>query len=305
MKQRAKRVVGLALAASRRLIPLTARRRVVARLGRRGTLPYANWLSLELVRDFTERDPAAGHRFLWTHHLAYADTYSVSRRFGPEQINPSRHLLFEDLHQCLVDHGIRPEEDIRSVFEAGCSLGYLLRHLEIGTFRSASTLEGIDIDRRAIEQGSAYLSAIGSNVRLKTADLAELDAVLAGRTVDVILCAGVLMYLPEDDAREIVRSILRHTTVVAAFAGLAHPVQDNSTLRTSTVRERDATFIHDIDGMVRDAGGHVERRRWEGPRQVDGNTIYFVFASPEFAGLNPREGPPVTSLLAPVGEPGE
>ena len=289
MKQLARRGIGLALAASRRLIPLNARRHLVAWVGRHGSVPYADWLALELVRDFADRDPAAGHRFLWTHHLAYADTYSVERRFGAEQINPSRHLLFEDLHQFLVERGIRPEEDIRSVFEVGCSLGYLLRHLEIGTFRSASTLEGIDIDRRAIEQGSAYLSAIGSNVRLRTADMAELEAVLAGRTMDVVLCAGVLMYLPEADAREVVRSILRHTTVVAAFAGLAHPVQDNATLRTSTIRERDATFIHDIYGMVRDAGGQIESRRWEGPREVDGNTIYFVFATPGIAGVNPRD----------------
>ncbi len=96
----------------------------------------------------------------------------------------------------------------------------------------------------------------------------------------MILCAGTLLYLPEDDARGLVRSILHHTGVVAAFAGLAHPDRDNAVLTSSAKRDRDATFIHDIDGMVRDAGGRVVWRRWEGPRIVDGNTIYFVFARP-------------------------
>lgn len=96
----------------------------------------------------------------------------------------------------------------------------------------------------------------------------------------MILCAGTLLYLPEDDARGLVRSILHHTGVVAAFAGLAHPDRDNAVLTSSAKRDRDATFIHDIDGMVRDAGGRVVWRRWEGPRIVDANTIYFVFARP-------------------------
>ena len=280
MKQVAKQTLRLAIAVPRRLIPLTARRDIVAWVGRHESVPYRDWLSIELLRDFAERDPSACHRFLWAHHLAYAETYRVEQRFGAERINQTRHLLFRDLHKFLLEQGIDPEGDIRSVFEVGCSLGYLLRHLETGMFRFATTLEGIDIDRYAIEQGSTYLAAIGSKVKLTTADLGEIEAVLAGRTMDVILCAGVLLYLPEDDAREIVRSILRHTRVVAAFAGLAHPELDNSSLASSTIRERDATFIHDIDSMVRDAGGQVAWRRWEGPNVVDGNTIYFVFARP-------------------------
>ena len=291
VKHVVRRIVGLALAVSSRLFPLMARRQIVAWLGR-NQVPYGDWLSIELLRDFADRDPAACHRFLWAHHLAYAQTYSVEQRFGPERVNQSRHLLFDELHRFLVAHGIRPERDVDSVLEVGCSLGYLLRHLELGLFRSARTLEGIDIDRRAIEQGSQHLQSIGSRVRLSVADMSELDEVLRGRTVDVILCAGVLLYLPEEGAREVVRSLLRHTRVVAVFSGLAHPVQDNSTLASSTIRRRDATFIHDIDGMVRDAGGQVAWRRWDGPRVIEGNTIYFVFASPGISGLTARDGSP-------------
>ena len=189
-------------------------------------------------------------------------------------------MLFDDLRAYLTEAGVVPEADIRSVFEVGCSLGYLLRHLETGLFSGATTLEGIDIDRYAIEQGSTHLAAIGSKVRLEAADMGDLDSILAGRTFDVILCAGTLLYLPERDARAVIHSILEHTGVVAVLAGLAHPDRDNSTLTESTLRARDATFIHDLDGMVREADGRVVRRRWEGARMVDGNTLYFVFASP-------------------------
>ncbi len=267
-----------AMATARRVIPLRARLSIVAWLGRHAWAPKRGRLSIELLRDFAERDPTACHRFLWANHLAYAETYEVAGRFGAERINETRHLLFEDLGRYLTGIGVDPETDIGSVFEVGCSLGYLLRHLETGLFQGATTLEGIDIDRYAIEQGSTHLAAIGSKVHLTTADMGELDAILAGRTIDVILCAGTLLYLPEDEARAVVRSIVEHAGVVAVFAGLAHPDQDNSSLAASTVRERDATFTHDLDGMVRDGGGQVVWRRWEGPRVVDGNTVYFVFA---------------------------
>jgi hypothetical protein len=280
MRRVARQLALLGLGGLRRLIPLAARRSMVVWLARHGSVPYRDRLVFELVRDYAQRDPSGCHRFLWAHHLAYAASYSVEQRFGAEHINETRHLLFADLRRVLIERGIEPETDVRSVFEVGASLGYLLRHLETGLFRSA-TLEGIDIDRQAIEQGSAHLSAMGSKVQLRVADTLQLETVLGSRKADVFLCAGVLLYLADADARELVRSILGHTSMLAAFAGLAHPVQDNASLASSAVRERDATRIHNIDAMVREAGGDVVWRRWEGPRVVDGNTIYFVFASPE------------------------
>lgn len=280
MKRVAKQGLRRAIPLLRRVTPVSVRRGIVAELGRRAWVPYRSWLSIELLRDLAERDPNACHRFLWTHHLAYAETYEADLRFGEDRINKTRHLLFDDLRHFLVQEGIDPERDIRSVFEVGCSLGYLLRHLETGLFGSATILEGIDIDRRAIEEGASYLASIGSKVEVTAADMCELERVLEGRTMDVILCAGVLLYLREEDAREVVRSILRHAGVIAAFAGLAHPAQDNAGLANSAIRERDGTFIHNIDAMVNETGGQVAWRRWEGPRLIDGNTIYFVFARP-------------------------
>ncbi|HEX5824281.1 MAG TPA: class I SAM-dependent methyltransferase [Candidatus Limnocylindrales bacterium] len=280
MKTLAKRVLRGGSTFFRRLIPLRGRRRIVAWLGRHAWIPYRDVVSIELLRDFAEREPNEAHRFLWAHHLAYAESYEVERRFGADRINETRHMLFADLRAYLMDQGVDPAVDIRSVFEVGCSLGYLLRHLETTMFTSATSIEGVDIDRYAIEQGSAHLGVLGSKVNLRTFDIADLETALSGRTVDVILCLGVLLYLPQADAHEVVRAILRHTGVVAAFAGLAHPTRDNATLHASVIRDRDATFIHDIDEMVNDGGGSVAWRRWEGPRLVDGNTVYFVFARP-------------------------
>ena len=55
---------------------------------------------------------------------------------------------------------------------------------------------------------------------------------------------------------------------------------DNAALAQSDVRATDRTFVHNLDRMVELAGGKVVGRRWEGDRQVDGQTIYFVFALP-------------------------
>jgi len=279
----AKRGLRGAVGLIRLVLPLPVRRRIVTSFGRRAGVPYRHALTRELLRDLAEADPSAWHRFLWTNHLDYAESYDVRQRFGPEGIVPSRRMFFEDLRDYLIGTGIEPERDVASAFEVGCSLGYLLRYLETGLFRSATTLEGIDIDREAVAQGAAYLASIGSRVRVAAADMSGLSSVLGGRTIDVVLCAGVLMYLPEDAARSVVASILQHTSIVAAFAGLAHPSVDNASLAASQVRESDGSFIHNIDAMVQQSGGKVAWRRWEGPLDVDGNTIYFVFAVPEAA----------------------
>ena len=246
-------------------------------IGRQSGLPGRSWWVRELLLDFAERDPNGYHRFLWGNHFCYAETYEVALRFGAGQIHATRRLLFEDLEGCLTHLGISPGE-MHSVFEIGSSLGYNLRFLETGLFPAATILEGCDIDAYAVERGNQYLQSVGSRVHVHVADMTALDRLLAGRRFDVTLCAGVLMYLEPDEAQRVVASVLRHTSVVAAFAGLADPDRDNATLATSGIRSRDRTFIHDIDGMVARAGGRVVRRRWEGPRLVDGNTVYFVFA---------------------------
>ena len=266
----AKRVVRAAL-------PLGVRKALARFLGTQERLPGRHWWAHELLRDLAERDPNEYHRFLWAHHLGYAETYEVALRFGRDRIHPTRKLLFGDLVDCLGQSGVKPES-IDSVFEVGCSLGYNLQYLETDVFPRASVLHGCDIDEYAIDRGSAHLGSTGSRVHVFRADMKSLGRRLAGSTYDITLCAGVLMYLEREDAEQVVADVLHHTNIVAAFAGLADPVQDNATLEDSRVRARDGTFIHDIDGMVTRAGGTVIRRRYEGPRMLDGNTVYFVFA---------------------------
>lgn len=265
--------------AARAIVPLAVRKHMVLAARAMSRRREGFWWTFELLRDWAERDPNAFHRFLWAHHLAYAETYDVATRFGKDQIHPTRRMLFEDLRAWLEVRGAGVET-IESVFEVGCSLGYLLRHLETGLFRKAEQLEGIDIDALAIAEGSAHLAAIESRVRIVTCDMGQLENHLGARRFDLTLCAGVLMYLRQPEAAEVVRTILRHTNQVAAFAGLAHPDADNAALEASSLRDRDGTWIHNIDRMVAEAGGRVAWRRWEGPRQVDGNTIYFVLAEP-------------------------
>jgi SAM-dependent methyltransferase len=264
----------------RSAVPLWARRHLAILVGRQRWLGPRYWWAFELLRDYAERDPDGFHRFLWANHLAYAESYEVERRFGQDNLHPTRRSLFDEMERELRRHGLEPSKDVKSAFEVGCSLGYLLRHLETGLFASAGTLEGNDIDGYAIEAGSRKLQALGSKVRLHHADMADLSGLFGGRQFDVMIAAGVLMYLREPAAAEVVRVMLQHTSRLAVFAGLAHPEADNRNLEASALRHRDGTWIHNIDAMVERGGGSVVARRWGGSEVVDGNTIYFVLAEP-------------------------
>lgn len=274
MKDLAKHII-------RSVVPLPVRKSMAVWIGRQGWINEhrRSWWSVELVRDLSERDINSYHKFLWKHHLSYAATYEPEQRFGSEKMNASRKAFFRDLTSLLKDMKIRPGTDINSVFEVGCSLGYQLRHLETDLFTGAEVLEGIDIDEYAVRSGMEHLGAEGSRVTLKCADMENIKEALGGRTFDVIICSGVLMYLNEEKASLVVKELLRHTARVLALAGLAHTDTDNSLLAGSTVRGCDRSFIHNVDAMVEKGGGKVLSRRWEGGRIVDGNTIYFVFAS--------------------------
>jgi SAM-dependent methyltransferase len=236
------------------------------------------WWSRELVSDLALTEVNAYHKFLWTNHLAYARTYEVGLRFGFENFNETRKMFLTMLEETLRDRGLDPGADVGSAFDVGCSLGYTLRYLETDVFPEAARLGGMDIDAHAIDAGRTHLEQQSSKIRLTCGDMEALDEVLGGEACDVILCLGTLMYLREDEAARVVRSILHHTEVLAGFAGLAHPEIDNSRLDRSAVRPDDRSFIHNLDRMIVQAGGTIVRRRWDGPRVVDGNTVYFVFA---------------------------
>ena len=48
------------------------------------------WWTRELLRDFAEDDRSGYHRFLWSHHLAYAASYEIEARYGDENMKESQ-----------------------------------------------------------------------------------------------------------------------------------------------------------------------------------------------------------------------
>jgi 2-polyprenyl-3-methyl-5-hydroxy-6-metoxy-1,4-benzoquinol methylase len=263
------------------VVPLDTRKGLALLAGKLGWLPACHSITIPLVRDWASKDADAFHRFLWSHHIGYARDYEGVHDFGAENLRPTRKLLFEALRECLLLQGRDALERVETVFEVGCSGGYLLRFMETELFPSAVTLEGVDIDRQAIENGKTYLRAHSSKVRLINADTADLERVMDGRKYDVIVCAGVLMYHTERAAASIVRLMLNHCKGLVAISGPAHAIFDNAELEHSDPRRSDGAFIHNFDSMVQNAGGSIVYRRWEGARTFDGNTVYFVFCRPK------------------------
>jgi SAM-dependent methyltransferase len=265
-----------------RTLPLGVRKRLAIWINRSSWLPPGDrgYWATQLLTDFAERQVNEYHKFLWTHHLAYAETYEVALRFGYDKLNASRKALFAELALRLREAGVGPPDTIHSVFEVGCSLGYLLRYIETDVFVAATELEGVDIDAQAIASGTAHLQALGSKVALHHGDMESIDSLLGRRKFDIVLGSGVLLYLTESAAQRLVGRLLEHTGKLLVITALAHPSVDNRELAASEPRVSDGTWIHNVDRMVRVNGGRVVARRWEGSRMLDGNTIYFVYAAP-------------------------
>lgn len=261
-------------------LPLGLRKRMALWMKRQAWIPERGWRAARLLGDLARSDPDAYHRFLWSHHLAYAESYEPGQRFGAANLRPERRLLFEDLRSFLRGQGVTPESDIRSVLEVGCSLGHLLHYMETSVFPGAARLEGFDIDRQAIEAGNAWLRTQGSRVRLQSADMVSIDSALEPqRRYDVVVCAGVLMYLREEPATEVLAAMLRRAERLVVLSGLSHPEHDNSRLAHSVPRDTDGAFRHNFDAMAARAGARVLFRRWSAAAPRGWNPPYFVFCS--------------------------
>src|SRR5437764_768944 len=98
----------------RGFVPLTMRKCAASWIGRQSWLPERHSRSVALIRDLAERDPEEYHRFLWTHHLGYAESYEPELRFGRCNLRPERQLLLRDVRSYLGD-----AHDVRSVLEVG------------------------------------------------------------------------------------------------------------------------------------------------------------------------------------------
>ena len=265
-----------------RFVPLPLRKFLARWINTRHWISAGNraYWATELLTDLAERDVNEYHKFLWANHLAYAETYEVELRFGYENFNETRKQLFAEWPAIIRSTDIGSCQNVGSVLEIGCSLGYLLRYMETDLFPDATRLDGIDIDAYAIARGRQYLAAADSRVELFQGDMESMDSVLGDRQYDVVLGSGVLLYLDAASASRLVAQMLRRTRRLLTITALADPDTDNAHLEQSVTRARDGTWVHNVDKMIVDAGGRIVARRWEGGRIVDGNTIYFLHAVP-------------------------
>ncbi len=238
---------------------MSARRTLVTWAGQR-RLPGGLEFAMGMLDEVRRTDPVEFHRFLWSNHLAYAKTYEPPMRFGASNINPTRHILFSRIVAHLRSRGLDPEQDVRSVFEVGCSMGYLLRHLEEEVFPSATILHGLDIDVYAVQAGAAHLSSLQSRVKLFAADMEAAEHVMGGNVYDLVLCCGVLMYVNENIAQKVLRAMFSHADCLVGLICLAPP----DPLGQLQMRASDGAFIHDMDKLIRVAGGAVLFSEWIG-----------------------------------------
>jgi SAM-dependent methyltransferase len=266
----------------RLFLPLETRKRSAVWIDGQSWIPNNHSMSNRIIRDWFEKDPKAFHSFLWSNHLSYAKNYESVHAFGGQHLNLCRRMLFQDLKDFLdSQNGSLPRNfDIKSIFELGCSSGYLLRHFEETLFPRASIIEGMDIDEYAVEKGRKYLREHGSKIKLIHGDIAHLSDVMGNSKYDLILCAGVLAYLDENTASHVVQEMLSHSSGIVVIKEFAHPIIDNAELLHSEHRESDGALIHNVDSMIKKAGGIILHRRWYGAKLFDNQTHYSVFCRP-------------------------
>ena len=113
------------------------------------------------------------------------------------------------------------------------------------------------------------------------------------------------MYLDEQAAASVVKSMLSHSKVLVAIACLAHPTIDNSKLERSEPRKLDGALMHNIDAMVQKVGGTIVHRRWEGARTFDGQRIYFIFCSPRTSLIDSQQPVSTENREQHFGQDGE
>jgi len=236
--------------------------------------------TMGMLDDLRCSDPDGLHRFLWSNHLAYAASYEVKERFGVSKLNPSRRVLFADMVAHLRSRGLDPRINIRSAFDVGCSMGYLLRHLEVDVCPAAEILHGIDIDAYAVEAGMVHLRCLQSKVKLFAADMSDTERIMGGRTYDLMLCCGVLMYVSEAAAYQVVRTMLSRANYLVGIICLAAEQKSGAHSRQSVVRSADGAFTHDVDRMIRRAGGRVVSSKWIGTDVSRSSPSYAILAEP-------------------------
>lgn len=261
------------------MLPLNARKALVIRLERR-KFRWSPDFSIGILGDLRRRDPETLHRFLWSNHLAYAARYEIENKFAPHQISPTRHILCRRIQEYYKARALDAQEQIGSVFDVGCSLGYLLRHLEVNVLPSASTLSGIDIDRYAVGTGMAYLESVQSKVRLFEADLTKAGDLLQRHPYDLVLCCGVLMYVNEDTAKGALQAIFSHCRRLVGLICLAPDGRRRAGAATEP-RASDGAYVHDMHRIIRETGGTLISSTWIDSATSGSSASHVILAEPK------------------------
>jgi hypothetical protein len=167
-------------------------------------------------------------------------------------------------------------------------MGYLLRHLEVEVCPSVEILHGLDIDAYAVEAGMAHLRCLQSKVRLFAADMTDTERVMGGLTYDLVLCCGVLMYVNEAAAYQVVRTMLSRANYLVGIICLAAEHNTSTRSRQSLARPADGAFAHDVDRMIRRAGGKIVSSKWIGTDVSRSSPSYAILAEPARHGKHGR-----------------
>jgi len=260
-------------------VPIDLRKRIARWLFKHDCFPGLSWLSLELLADFRRNNFSEYHKFLWKNHLFYAETFNADERFGPENQREASRKFFELLPKQLLSLQISPNQ-VSSVLEVGCSLGFQLRFMETEMFPGAKKFLGIDIDETAIAEGRKALASQGSLIELMVGDIQHQCDIIGTRKFDVVICTGALMYLDEQAATACIAEMLKHAKYILGVSGLAHLGVPNCQLEHSVLRKWDHSLIHNLEKMVLAGGGRVLGVGWEVDEIVDERTNYFVFSPP-------------------------
>jgi hypothetical protein len=159
-------------------------------------------------------------------------------------------------------------------------MGYLLRHLEVEVCPSAEILHGLDIDTYAIETGMQHLRSLQSKVTLFAGDMAQTEVMMGDHNYDIVLCCGVLMYVNEATAEHVVRTMFSRARSLVGIICLAGAELNGAASGRSVTRASDGAFVHDMDKMIRRAGGKIVSSKLVAHAVSGSSPSYAILAEP-------------------------
>ena len=154
-------------------------------------------LTLRKLQEVLER------RFVgnFFHELAWRTRHVYRRRWAEQQLSTVNHPHREQIVEAV--HSFSPFD---CLLELGCGAGANLIRLR-ERFPNIVIL-GIDVNRNALQVATRYFIDSGEkNVTLKAGSVTLID--LPSKSVDVVVCDAVLMFITPNEIRLVIKEILR------------------------------------------------------------------------------------------------